>query len=119
MWLGGTSYATAESILSADRSEATGWGSVAEQRDGTPKYHNQYARFRGIAFFNCKSSEKLPWNTTKTGLDGSSPTWQAALQKMLDHTRVAIRYLNELDRNVDEYGSGSSPQLLTSLKREN
>ena len=103
-------------VLSADRSEATGWGSVAEQRDGTPKYHNQYARFRGIAFFNCKSSEKLPWNTTKTGLDGSSPTWQAALQKMLDHTRVAIRYLNELDRNVDEYGSGSSP-LLTSLKR--
>ena len=105
-------------ILSADRSEATGWGSVAEQREqgGIPKYHNQYARFRGVAFFSCKSSKKLPWNTTKTGLDGSSSAWQTAWQKILDQTRVVIKYLNQLDRDIDEYGSGSP--LLTSLNDE-
>jgi len=35
-------------ILSADRSGETGWGSVSDQKDGIPKFHNQYARFRGI-----------------------------------------------------------------------
>ncbi|MEQ9065775.1 MAG: hypothetical protein RLO18_03575, partial [Gimesia chilikensis] len=46
-------------ILSANRSEATGWNSVSEQKDGIPKYHNQYARFRGVVFFSCRNSKKL------------------------------------------------------------
>ena len=103
-------------VLSADRSEATGWGSVAEQRQGIPKYHNQYARFRGVIFFNCRFSHKLPWNTTKTGLDASSRIWQAVLPKMLDHTRTAINFLNSLDEDIEEYGH-TSP-LLTALNRE-
>ena len=104
-------------ILSADRADSTGWGSIAEQKDGIPKYHNQYARFRGAVFFDCRSSKKLPWNTTKTGLDTSSPTWRVTFQKMLDHARNVMIYLNELDRSIDEYGTESSP-LLISLKEE-
>jgi hypothetical protein len=103
-------------ILSADRSEQTGWGSVAEQKEGIPKYHNQYARFRGVVFFNCKSSYKLPWNTTKTGLDTSSGVWKSVYPKMLDHTRTAIKFLNSLDDEVEEYGN-SSP-LLAALTSE-
>jgi len=104
-------------ILSADRSEATGWNSVSEQKDGIPKYHNQYARFRGVVFFSCRSSGKLPWNTTKTGLDESSPVWQVTYPKMLDHTRVVINFLNMLDDDIEEYGSRASP-LLSALNRE-
>lgn len=104
-------------ILSADRSEETGWGSVAEQKEGIPKYHNQYARFRGVVFFNCRSSSKLPWNTTKTGLDASSAIWQATFPKMLDHTRTVIKFLNSLDDDIEEYGRTSSP-LLAALSRE-
>ncbi|WCT76316.1 ATP-binding protein [Novosphingobium humi] len=104
-------------ILSADRSEETGWGSVAEQKEGIPKYHNQYARFRGIVFFNCRSSSKLPWNTTKTGLDSSSVVWQATYPKMLDHTRTVIKFLNSLDDDIEEYGRSSSP-LLAAMSRE-
>ena len=70
-------------VLSADRSEETGWDSVSEKKDGIPKYHNQYARFRGVVFFDCRSSSKLPWNTTKTGLDSSSEVWHAVFPKML------------------------------------
>ena len=103
-------------VLAGDRSEETGWGRVAEQRDGIPKFHNQYARFRGAVFFDCRSSRKLPWNTTKTGLDASSAVWQAVLPKMLDHTRVAIRFLNSLDDEIAEYGQ-SSPTL-AALNRE-
>lgn len=104
-------------VLSADRSEATGWNSVAEQKDGIPKYHNQYARFRGVVFFSCRASKKLPWNTTKTGLDESSAVWQVTYPKMLDHTRTVINFLNTLDSDIEEYGSKSSP-LLTALTRE-
>jgi Histidine kinase-, DNA gyrase B-, and HSP90-like ATPase len=68
-------------ILSANRSEATGWNSVSEQKDGIPKYHNQYARFRGVVFFSCRNSKKLPWNTTKTGLDESAAVWQVTYPK--------------------------------------
>ena len=98
-------------ILSADRSEATGWNSVAEQKDGIPKFHNQYARFRGVTFFDCRASRKLPWNTTKTGLDESSVTWQITYQKMLDHTRTVITFLNELDGEIEVYGK-TAPLLL-------
>lgn len=103
-------------ILSADRSEETGWGSVAEQKEGIPKYHNQYARFRGVVFFNCRSSSKLPWNTTKTGLDGSSAIWQATFPKMLDHTRTVIKFLNSLDEEIEEYGRSSAPLLSAMIK---
>ncbi len=103
-------------VLSADRSEQTGWNSVAEQKDGIPKFHNQYARFRGIVFFNCKTSRKLPWNTTKTGLDSSSKFWQSVLPKMLDHTRIVINFLNHLDEEIEEFGP-SAPTLL-SLERQ-
>jgi hypothetical protein len=103
-------------ILSADRSEQTGWGSVSEQKDGIPKYHNQYSRFRGVVFFSCRSSSKLPWNTTKTGLDASSGVWQAVYPKMLDHTRTVINFLNSLDDEIEEFGR-SSP-LLAALASE-
>lgn len=104
-------------ILSADRSEATGWDSVSEQKDGIPKYHNQYARFRGAVFFSCRESKNLPWNTTKTGLDASSKVWQMTYPKMLDHTRTVINFLNALDKSIEEYGAKSSP-LLTALNKE-
>ena len=103
-------------VLGADRSEKTGWDSISERKDGIPKYHNQYARFRGVVFFNCRSSSNLPWNTTKTGLDGSSPIWQAIFPKMLDHTRIAINFLNSLDDEIEEYGKSSA--LLVALGRE-
>ena len=104
-------------VLSADRSEETGWDTVSEQKEGIPKYHNQYSRFRGVVFFNCQSSRKLPWNTTKTGLDTSSPIWLAVVPKMLDHTRTAIKFLNALDDEIEEYGRSSAP-LLGALARE-
>ena len=102
-------------VLSADHSEQTGWNSVGEQQDGIPKFHNQYARFRGIVFFDCKSSRKLPWNTTKTGLDSTSKIWRIVLPKMLDHTRVAVVFLNKLANEIEE--EGDSAPTLNALER--
>jgi len=70
-----------------------------------------------IVFFDCRDSAKLPWNTTKTGLDSSNAIWLATYQKMLDHTRAVMRFLNLLDDDIEEFGRTSSP-LLTALTKE-
>ena len=104
-------------IVSADRSDYTGWGTIAESKDGIPKYHNDYARFRGVVFFDCQDSRKMPWNTTKTGLDDAAVVWQRAYEKMRDHARSVVNFLNNLANDVAEYGSEASP-LLASLMFE-
>lgn len=92
-------------ILAADRTEETWWGrSISDSLD-IPKFHNQFARFRGIIYFDCTSAELLPWNTTKTGVDADSPLWQRALEKMIASTRAVIDFLNDLDNEASDQGS--------------
>ncbi|RZK44502.1 MAG: hypothetical protein EOO61_03590 [Hymenobacter sp.] len=85
-------------ILRADRSPLVGWGEVAYN---IPRYHNQYARFRGYAFFECEDSSRLPWNTTKTSLDRDSPVYLKAKYKMIELMAPIISFINELDREKD------------------
>lgn len=82
-------------VLSADQTSLTGWG---ETREGSlPRYHNQYARFRGYAFFDSKDAALLPWNTTKTGVDYESPRYRATRLEMIKLSRPVIDFLNRLD----------------------
>lgn len=92
-------------VLAADRSDATGWGRVSEGEADIPRYHNQYARFRGIAFFDCKDSRFLPWNTTKTGVDADNKVWAIAIEKMVVMARAVVDFLNELDSEKRDVGS--------------
>ncbi|ACL58819.1 conserved hypothetical protein [Methylobacterium nodulans ORS 2060] len=91
-------------VLAADRTEETGWGQVAEQRPEIPKYHNQYARFRGVAYFDCRDAGRLPWNTTKTGIDSDNPVWRRTLERMVIMTRSVIDFLNEVDAEISTQG---------------
>jgi hypothetical protein len=93
-------------IVAGDRSEETGWGRATPDDRDVPKFHNQFARFRGIIYFDSVNAEFLPWNTTKTGVDADSPVWQRALEKMITHTRAVIDFLNDLDNEVSEQGAG-------------
>jgi hypothetical protein len=101
-------------ILSADRSRVTGWG---ETREGTiPYYHNQFARFRGYAFFDSNETNLLPWNTTKTGVDIDSPRYRATRLEMVTMMRPVIDFLNRLDaeKNAPNPDEG---QLQTLVKK--
>jgi hypothetical protein len=82
-------------IIGADQSGTTGWG----EGGGTtiPKYHNQFARFRGYAFFDSDDPGLLPWNTTKTGVDADSPSFRAVRLEMIRLMRPVIDFLNRLD----------------------
>ncbi len=104
-------------IVSADRSDYTGWGTLGDSEERLPKYTNAYARFRGVVFFDCEDPRKMPWNTTKTGLDDGAVVWQRAYEKMRDHARSVVNFLNAMANEVSEYGREASP-LLAALQGE-
>ncbi|MFC2254144.1 ATP-binding protein [Labrys portucalensis] len=102
-------------IVEADQSSATGWGDLAGVGGiGIPRYHNQFARFRGYAFLDCAKSEKLPWNTTKTGLDYEDPAYRMLFGRLITAARPVIDFLNELDRETDI--EEQDRELSTSLR---
>ncbi len=78
-------------VLAGDQTSTTGWG------ESVPRYHNQFARFRGYAFFDSRDASLLPWNTTKTGVDADSPKFRSVRLEMIKMMRPVITFLNHLD----------------------
>lgn len=74
-------------VLASDRSATTGWG------DGIPNYHNEYARFRGYAFFDSDNSALLPWTTTKSDVNRESEYFKATRAEMISMMRPIIDFL--------------------------
>jgi hypothetical protein len=109
-------------VLRADRTEQTGWGRVMAS------YHPQYRRFRGYVYLSAKSSELLPWNTTKTGLDLDSPVYRTVRGEMYKALQSVAAVLNRQKAEVaqeDEQGEGpvtkaleSAPELRVSQLEE-
>jgi len=99
-------------VLKSDQTPVTGWGGSTDQR--IPSYHNQFARFRGFAYFDCKDASRVPWTTTKTGLDHDSPIWRSARQRMISMMRPVIDFLNDLDSEHDREGDNQSGATLSS-----
>ncbi|MDR2089393.1 MAG: ATP-binding protein [Clostridiales Family XIII bacterium] len=85
-------YCNDRLILSADKSSLTTW-SDDQAENVTVRYHNNYASFRGFAYFNSKNPSLLPWNTTKTSLDTSSKVYIFAKEKMISAARKILNAL--------------------------
>ncbi len=81
-------------VLEADKTDVTGWGSTFGAT--LPRFHPQYNHFRGYAFFDCADASRLPWNTTKTGVDLDSPIYRATRLRMGTLARPVITFLNAL-----------------------
>lgn len=92
-------YCNGRLVLGAEKTQVTGWGAAAETR--FPRFHNRYGRFRGYAFFDCDDASRLPWTTTKTGIDRESGIYKRALQRMLELGRPVINFLQELSRETE------------------
>lgn len=88
-------------ILEADQTSVTGWSEVTEAGVQVPKYHGQFARFRGYAFLDSDDASLLPWNTTKTNLDFESAAYQRLKWRLIEATRPVIDFLNALDAEKD------------------
>lgn len=84
-------------VLEADQEATTGWSEVTDNGVNIPKYHGQFARFRGYAFLDSDDASILPWNTTKTGLDAESDAYRRLQGRLIEITRPVIDFLNSLD----------------------
>ena len=92
-------------VLSAEKTNKTGWGwssdSEMDAASGTPRYHNQFARFRGYVLFDSDDAGRLPWNTTKTDIDSDDTIWLDARDTMATVMRPVIDFLNLVDNESD------------------
>jgi len=92
-------YCNGRLILRADQSPITGWSGLSEP--AMPKYHNQYAMYRGYAFFESDDPSLLPWNTSKTSIDEGNEFYRVSKLQITEMMRPVIDFLNEYDREND------------------
>ena len=81
-------------VLQADQTEVTGWGEA--NIDRLPKYHNDFAWFRGCVLFDSEDSASLPWNTTKDGVDQDSSLYRSVRTRMVTMMHPVIQFLREV-----------------------
>ncbi|MBD2459097.1 ATP-binding protein [Nostoc sp. FACHB-87] len=79
-------------VLEADQTEIMGWGT----KSGFPKYHADFAFFRGYAFFESDDAAYLPWTTTKTGIDYDSPIYKSIKQEVSELTVPVLTFLRKM-----------------------
>jgi hypothetical protein len=87
-------------IVGKNKTDETVW--TGSKGDGVPLWHAQYFRFRGYVFFEAKDSSKLPWNTTKTGMDSDSPYFKEVRAKMITMTRSVMGLLDKLKEEKEK-----------------
>lgn len=98
-------YCNGRLVVAADKSSLTTWKDM-ENRSSGVVFHNKYAGFRGIVYFSSKHPEKLPWNTTKTGIDETSLVYLRARETMFEFFKIIGNMLDDIKKNTEEEDDG-------------
>ncbi len=77
-------------VESSEQSQKSLWGT-----NSIPKYHDRFAFFRGVVEFEAVDSSKLPWTTTKTGVDVDSQVYRFANKLMIRAVEPVLKFLNQ------------------------
>lgn len=88
-------FCNGRTVISADKSPLSGWGGA-----GLPIFQPKHRPFLGTVFFVSADAEKLPWTTTKSGINEDSAIWQETKRYMATVGRVVISFLD--GRYTDE-----------------
>jgi hypothetical protein len=83
-------------VLAGDKTSRTVWGDT-----DFPVWHNQYNGFAGFVLFHARDQRKLPWTTTKRGLDDANPVFRHAVAVMKDITLEFIKYTNRRKADLE------------------
>ena len=95
-------------VLDADQTEVTTWGGS----NPTPKYHPDFAFFRGYVFFDSEDAELLPWTTTKTGIDIDSGLYKSVKLEMITIMRPVLDFLRKLAKERADVENGDVEKSL-------
>ena len=87
-------FCNGRTVISADKSPLTGWN------DGLPIFQPKHRPFLGIVYFVSKFADRLPWDTTKSGINEDSEIWQKTKNHMEFVGKSVIRFLDS--RYTDE-----------------
>lgn len=89
-----------------------------------PSFVPKYRGFLGLAFFNSKDPLRLPWTTTKRGLNRESIVYQMARNRMRGLARPVLTFLDSLypsdppeSREEREIAKAVQPADLAELAR--
>ncbi len=88
-------FCNGRTVVSADKTPLTGW-----QNNGLPIFQPKHRPFLGTVFFVSKFADRLPWDTTKSGINEDSAIWQQALPRMVTVGRSVTSFLD--GRYTDE-----------------
>lgn len=77
--------------ISADKTDLTGWGV-----GGLPGFHSKYVRFVGLVLFHSVEPLKLPWTTTKRGLNRESRVYVTARGRMATVAKPVLSFLSRM-----------------------
>ena len=100
-------------VLRADQGLVTGWGE--DEGSSTPRYHPDYAFFRGYVFFDCEDASKLPWTTTKTGVDADTWLYRTVREEMIQISKPVLKFLRELRAERAEVAAGD--RVISALEK--
>lgn len=78
-------------VVAAGKTELTGWGTGA-----LPEFHSKYRGFVGLALFQSDDPLRLPWKTTKRGLNQESLIYQRVRTRMNAAARSILSFLDKM-----------------------
>ncbi|WP_157954241.1 ATP-binding protein [Saccharospirillum mangrovi] len=88
-------------IEDANTDKSTGWG-INDIR----KYHPDFAFFRGLVEFESEDSSKLPWTTTKTGVDIDNDLYRSVRKEMTDAMAEITTFLKSRAKEDENFDKG-------------
>jgi hypothetical protein len=101
-------------IVEGDKSDVTGWG-WSEGGLKIPGFHGQFNYLRGYCYFDCDDAGRLPWNTTKTGVDTDSAIYRATRLEMMKLMRPVVDFCNKLKEEKERKGEETAPGPLEAI----
>ncbi len=87
-------------VLAADQGLSTGWGEGGGRT--VPRFHNDFAYFRGYVMFSASEPKLLPWTSMKTGIDTDSKVFVQCRQEMITAMRPVTKALRDLAKEKSE-----------------
>ena len=103
-------FCNGRTVISADKSSKTGWNN-----NGLPIFQPKHRPFLGTVYFVSMHADRLPWDTTKSGINEDSEIWQEAKRLMVTVGRTVTSFLD--GRYSDEGMEIEEKELTEATKK--